>query len=122
QQGKFREDLWYRIAGFPILLPPLRERKQDIASLASHFAERAARRFGLRMQEPSPDNIATLQAYDWPGNIRELASVIDRAAILGQGESLAIAKAIGIQVQPDTPARQTSGASADQHTAKVSLD
>ncbi len=95
QQGRFREDLWYRIAGFPIVLPPLRERKQDIPDLAAHFAERAARHFGLRLQLPTPADLALLVAYAWPGNTRELASVIDRAAILGDGQRLEIAAALG---------------------------
>ncbi len=95
QQGRFREDLWYRIAGFPIVLPPLRERKQDIPALTAHFAERAARRFGLKPCMPTEQDLALLTNYNWPGNIRELASVIDRAAILGEGEHLAIAQALG---------------------------
>lgn len=96
QQGRFREDLWYRIAAFPIVLPPLRERRQDIPALAGHFAERAARRFGLRPCKPTEQDLALLASYNWPGNIRELASVIDRAAILGEGEYLAIAQALGL--------------------------
>lgn len=99
QQGRFREDLWYRIAGFPIVLPPLRERKQDIPALATHFAERAARRFGLRPCKPTDHDLTLVADYTWPGNIRELASVIDRAAILGDGKRLAIVQALGT---PDT--------------------
>ncbi len=99
QNGRFREDLWYRIAGFPIVLPPLRERRADIRELAEHFAERAALRFGLRRVRLSADDLQLLCDYDWPGNVRELASVVDRAAILGDGETLEIGKAIGI---PDT--------------------
>lgn len=95
QNGSFREDLWYRIAGFPLVLPPLRERQQDIAALTEHFARRAAQRFGLRPQAPTAHDLALLVAYDWPGNIRELASVIDRAAILGDGKRLDIARALG---------------------------
>jgi hydrogenase-4 transcriptional activator len=98
QTGKFREDLWYRIAGFPIVLPPLRERKQDIAALVDHFAHRAAKRFGLRPRAATPEDLALLAAYAWPGNVRELATVIDRAAILGEGERLDIAKALGAPV------------------------
>lgn len=100
QNGQFREDLWYRIAGFPIVLPPLRERRDDIPALAAHFAERAARRFGLRAVPLDVDSIDMLTRYDWPGNVRELASVLDRAAILGDGERLEIATALGA-----TPAR-----------------
>src|SRR5947209_8231537 len=83
--GRFREDLWYRVAVFPIRLPPLRERQDDIPSLAAHFALRAARRLGAVPLVPSPEDINLLVAYPWPGNVRELATVIERAAILGDG-------------------------------------
>jgi transcriptional regulator with GAF, ATPase, and Fis domain len=95
QAGRFREDLWYRVAGFPIVLPPLRERKQDIPALVEHFARRAARRFGLRPQAATVEDLAILTAYEWPGNVRELATVIDRAAILGDGERLEVSTALG---------------------------
>jgi len=97
-EGKFREDLWYRLAVFPIVLPPLRERHEDIPELAKHFAERAATRFGLPLAMPSQDGIDLLMSYPWPGNVRELAAVIDRAAILGEGERLEIGKALGVGV------------------------
>lgn len=127
QQGRFREDLWYRIAGFPIVLPPLRERKQDIPALAAHFAERAARRFGLRPCKPTEHDLALLTNYSWPGNIRELASVIDRAAILGDGERLAIAQSLGtLGTNQDTSAPgpsylQTSASPRSSNSAAQSL-
>jgi transcriptional regulator with GAF, ATPase, and Fis domain len=96
QQGRFREDLWYRIAVFPIVLPPLREHPEDIAALAEHFARRAAVRFGLTPQLPSPQDIELLTNYAWPGNVRELTAVIDRAAILGAGKRLEVGKALGL--------------------------
>src|SRR4051812_14859341 len=96
REGTFREDLWYRIAVFPILLPPLRDRVEDIRALAMHFAQRAAIRFGLAPVVPSDADIELLQRYDWPGNIRELGAVIDRAAILGDGHSLELAAALGV--------------------------
>jgi transcriptional regulator with GAF, ATPase, and Fis domain len=96
QYGRFREDLWYRIAVFPIVLPPLREHPEDIAALAEHFAQRAAVRFGLTPQLPSPQDIALLTDYAWPGNVRELAAVIDRATILGAGKRLEVGKALGL--------------------------
>jgi len=96
QRGRFREDLWYRIAVFPIVLPPLREHPEDIAALAEHFAQRAAVRFGLTPQRPSPQDITLLTNYTWPGNVRELIAVIDRAAILGAGKDLEVGKALGL--------------------------
>jgi transcriptional regulator with GAF, ATPase, and Fis domain len=96
RENSFREDLWYRIAVFPILLPPLRDRTEDIPALARHFAERAAVRFGLSPVMPSAVQMELLQDYEWPGNIRELGAVIDRAAILGNGQSLEISTALGV--------------------------
>src|SRR4029079_17403773 len=90
-----RDDLWYRIAVFPIDLPPLRDRPEDIPPLAAHFALRACRRFGFAPHVPTSDDINLLVRYPWPGNVRELAAVMDRAAILGDGHSLQVAKALG---------------------------
>jgi transcriptional regulator with GAF, ATPase, and Fis domain len=105
QDGRFREDLWYRLAVFPIVLPPLRGHPEDIAALADHCAQRAAVRFGLPRQRPTPQDIALLTAYAWPGNVRELTTVIDRAAILGAGKGLEVAKALGVipSVRPALP-------------------
>lgn len=99
-EGRFREDLWYRLAVFPIVLPPLRERPGDIAAFARHFAQRAALRFGLAEVMPTADDIRLLSEYSWPGNVRELAAVIDRAAILGDGKRLEIAAALGGALRP----------------------
>ena len=93
--GSFREDLWYRIAVFPIIMPQLRQRLDDIPELANHFVQRAACRFKLTPVLPSEDDIRMLQSYDWPGNVREFAAVIDRAVILGNGMSLEISKSLG---------------------------
>lgn len=107
QNARFREDLWYRIAGMPVILPPLRERQEDIPALAEHFAGRAARHFGLRLQQPSTQDLHLLTSYHWPGNVRELGAVIDRAAILGDGQRLEIAQALGVtptaEVIPSPP-------------------
>jgi len=92
----FREDLWYRLAVFPIRLPALRERPEDIPALARHFAQLASQQFGLKTVMPTQKDMRLLCAYEWPGNVRELASVVDRAAILGGGTRLEIAAALGI--------------------------
>jgi len=101
--GRFREDLWYRINVYAIRLPPLRQRRADIAALATHFAERAGRRLGTQQLAVRAEDLALLQAYDWPGNVRELAAVIDRAAILGGGVRLEIRRALGTAEPPAMP-------------------
>ncbi len=96
RQGAFREDLWYRISVFPIHLPPLRKRKEDIPALAAHFARGAGLRLGASALAPTPADISLLMGYDWPGNVRELAAVIERAVILGEGKRLELQAALGI--------------------------
>jgi transcriptional regulator with GAF, ATPase, and Fis domain len=112
QHRQFREDLWYRIAVFPVILPPLRERQDDIPELALHFARRASRKLGLPPCEPTPADVALLKSYPWPGNVREMSSVLERAAILGQGERLAVAAALGLNTGPArAPAATVAAAS-----------
>lgn len=115
RERTFREDLWYRLAVFPVMLPPLRDRREDLPDLVRHFAERASTRFGLPTFTVEPEDLATLAAYPWPGNIRELAAVIDRAALLGSHHRLAISTAMG-SVHPEPPASslRTGPASADE--------
>jgi transcriptional regulator with GAF, ATPase, and Fis domain len=121
--GQFREDLWYRISVFPIHLPPLRQRLEDIPELARHFAERAATRFVLPQAQPTPQDIQLLTAYSWPGNIRELAAVIDRAAILGNGKRLEVAQALGATVKPPAPAATAEApANAPSPAQALALD
>jgi transcriptional regulator with GAF, ATPase, and Fis domain len=111
QNGMFREDLWYRIAVFSIVLPPLREHPEDIPALAEHFAHRAAIRFGFPPQMPSSDDIVRLSAYAWPGNVRELIAVVDRAVILGDGHGLAVAKALGAAPDIGVPSQSAKSTS-----------
>ncbi|MGD0137385.1 MAG: sigma-54 dependent transcriptional regulator [Tepidisphaeraceae bacterium] len=107
-QRMFRQDLWYRISVFPIHLPPLRDRVQDIPALATHFALKAAKRLGLPPALPTPQDMRSLTVYNWPGNVRELASVIERAAILGDGRRLEVAKALGIGQPTPLPTGSTT--------------
>ena len=93
--GRFRQDLWFRISVFPIRLPSLRERREDVGPLARHFAERAGLRLHGVPLVPSDADVTRLESYPWPGNVRELAAVIERAAILGDGRHLEIAAALG---------------------------
>lgn len=86
--GKFREDLYYRLNVFPIQVPPLRERMDDIPLLAKHFVELSARDLNCAKPRLTRAAIAKLQNYDWPGNIRELRNVIERAVILARGGGL----------------------------------
>jgi PAS domain S-box-containing protein len=87
-EGRFREDLYYRLSVFPIDVPPLRERGDDIIQLAVHFLEKTCQEFGHRPLTLSQQQAALLKQYRWPGNIRELKNVIERAVILSQGKVL----------------------------------
>ncbi len=80
--GRFREDLYYRLNVIPITLPPLREREQDILLLAEHFIKRFANKYNHPELSLSPENQAALSEYRWPGNIRELQNVMERAVLL----------------------------------------
>jgi transcriptional regulator with GAF, ATPase, and Fis domain len=86
--GRFREDLYYRLNVFPIKVAPLRDRKEDIPLLASHFIETSIKELGCPRPRLTPAGLETLQTYDWPGNIRELRNVIERATIFAQGGAL----------------------------------
>jgi DNA-binding NtrC family response regulator len=88
EQGKFRQDLFFRLNVVPIAIPPLRERKGDIPALVRHFLERAATATGVNCGSVSAEAESALKAYDWPGNVRELANVIERAVVLGPGGEL----------------------------------
>ena len=86
--GRFREDLYYRLNVFPIQVAPLRERREDIPLLAKHFIELSVKELGCPKPRLTRAAIAKLQNYDWPGNIRELRNVIERAVIISRGGAL----------------------------------
>jgi DNA-binding NtrC family response regulator len=87
--GRFREDLWFRLNVFPIVIPPLRLRRADVPALVRHFVEVKRRELGLATAPAiAPGAIARLQAYDWPGNVRELENLVERETIRSGGEPL----------------------------------
>jgi len=84
-EGKFQEDLYYRLNVIPIVLPPLRERPDDIPVLIEHFVEKHRQRTGKRIDRLEPEVLDTLRSYNWPGNVRELENTIERAVVLATG-------------------------------------
>jgi DNA-binding NtrC family response regulator len=90
EKGRFREDLFYRLNVFPIHLPPLRERRDDIPVLAEHFLQHAASRLGRAFDRIEPASLRRLQQYQWPGNIRQLQNVIEQSAILCDARELEV--------------------------------
>jgi transcriptional regulator with GAF, ATPase, and Fis domain len=113
--GRFRRDLFYRLSVFPIMLPPLRERPEDLALLAAHFAEQAARRYGRPALRLTARTMKVLEAYGWPGNVRELQHVIERAVLLSVGGVLRLD---GLLAEPDKQ-RHTSSATQDREGIKT---
>jgi transcriptional regulator with GAF, ATPase, and Fis domain len=83
-RGQFRRDLYYRLNVFPILLPTLRERREDIPALVTHFVKLFSRRMGKQVDSIPPEIMAAFQWYSWPGNIRELQNLVERAVILSR--------------------------------------
>jgi PAS domain S-box-containing protein len=108
----FREDLWFRLNVFPILIPPLRLRAEDIPALAQHFIERKKKELKLsNAPDLATGAIDTLMAYDWPGNVRELENVIERAMILHRGDPL---RFDDLGLSPAEPIYATAGAPMDE--------
>lgn len=88
--GRFREDLFYRLNVFPITIPPLRQRKEDIPLLVNHFVAKFNKKIGKNIETISKQTLEALQQYDWPGNVRELESIIERAVITSPGSVLQV--------------------------------
>ncbi len=101
--GRFREDLFYRLHVFPISIPPLRQRAEDIPELARHFLARLSAEEGKRVRAIEPEALALLTAYRWPGNVRQLENAIFRAVVLADGEQIGVHEfpQISAQVGPD---------------------
>jgi two-component system nitrogen regulation response regulator GlnG len=103
EQGKFRPDLYYRLNVFKIHLPPLRERTQDLELLVQHFVRRFSRELGREVREVAPEALERLRSYSWPGNIRELQSVLKQALLQASGPSLLPAFLPEVHGEPGTP-------------------
>ena len=99
-EGRFREDLYYRLNVLTLPLPPLRERHEDIEPLARHFLATAARDFGRNVTDFEPAALAALRRHSWPGNVRELMSTVRRAVVIGDGDKVQVEDLIGIEDMP----------------------
>ena len=113
-EGKFREDLYYRLNVFPVSVPPLRERGEDIPKLALHFLDRFSRRAGRDFEGIGEADVDRLLAYDWPGNVRELEHVIERAVVLSEPPMLKIPELRNVN--------EANGVSAPKSTEWVPLE
>lgn len=111
--GEFREDLFYRLSVFPIDVPPLRKRRDDIAQLAQHFLQQTCLDFGRKPLKLTQSQFAAIEAYEWPGNVRELKNVIERAVILTTGSTLRLDLSL-----PESTATMDATANANTTTVR----
>jgi PAS domain S-box-containing protein len=118
--GGFRRDLFYRLNVFPIEIPPLRDRQDDVRMLVEYFVQRYASRAGKSIRSIDRKTLELLQAYDWPGNIRELQNVIERSVILSSDETFAVDPA-WLSAQP-APARARAAAPDEQRTEREIIE
>ena len=117
--GRFREDLWFRLNVFPITIPPLRQRRDDIPALVHHLIERKSKEIKLT-ERPAlrPGAINKLMAYDWPGNVRELENLIERALIQSRGDMLSFETLLA----PQVPVSREATLDAGRNRTVLSLD
>lgn len=101
KDGSFREDLFYRLNIFPIHMPPLRQRKEDIPHLAQHFLERYSKELGKNVTHITAEAMRLLVLYPWPGNVRQLENTIQRAMIMCQGKTLKPEHLTALDLSPD---------------------
>ena len=119
--GDFRKDLYYRLDVFPIVLPPLRERRDDIPRLVRHFTQKFARRMGRKIETIPAEALEALTVYPWPGNIRELENVIERAVILSPGPTLRVPLADLQAAEPASSSTAVTLADAEREHILVAL-
>jgi transcriptional regulator with GAF, ATPase, and Fis domain len=125
--GSFREDLFYRLNVFPIEVPPLRERQDDILMLVEYFVHRYAARAGKTIRSIDKKTLDLLQAYDWPGNIRELQNVIERSVILSPGEVFAVdeswlsKQSVRSRPRVATPSRTSGAPRSERESIEAAL-
>jgi two-component system nitrogen regulation response regulator NtrX len=113
-EKRFREDLFYRLNVVPVTIPPLAERRDDIPALGDHFFTRHAREQGLQPPDIAPEVMAALQAYDWPGNVRQLRNVVERTIILAPRDRMQ-------RIEPDMLPPEITGSTAESSTGIASL-
>jgi transcriptional regulator with GAF, ATPase, and Fis domain len=119
---RFREDLYFRLNVFPIEMAPLRQRLEDVPVLAGHFLQRASAKFNIADVHLTQGDIESLQRYDWPGNIRELQNVIERAVIVSQQGRLRLDLPAGEEPIPAEPTAATRGSSLPDPGARILSD
>ncbi|HVP62944.1 MAG TPA: sigma 54-interacting transcriptional regulator [Myxococcaceae bacterium] len=124
-EGRFREDLFYRLSVFPLTLPPLRERGDDVVLLAEEFARQLAARAGRQFAPLSPEAMDRLRRYSWPGNVRELQNVIERAVITARGGQLNLDRALpvaSLAEEADAPLANRSAVVTAKELARLERD
>ena len=109
EHGKFREDLWYRLNVYPITVPPLRQRREDIPLLVEHFVNGYAKKFGKTITSVSPKSLQRLHEHSWPGNVRELANAIERAVIHAKGSVLQLIDGFELAAEQQSFSTKTLG-------------
>jgi Nif-specific regulatory protein len=122
KEGKFREDLFYRVQIFPIVIPPLRERIEDLPLLAAHFLETRAARLDRPLAQLTPAALETLMQHDWPGNVRELENEIERALTLAGNNTEITPEYLSERIKMDSDisgARDAKAATLKEATARV---
>jgi two-component system, NtrC family, response regulator AtoC len=112
-EGKFREDLYYRLNVIPILIPPLRDRREDIPLLVENFVERLAAEMKKKLDGLSPEAMVAVLAHGWPGNVRELRNVLERGAVVAQGTTIQLSD-LGLPARGDAPPKPGTMASLEE--------